>query len=275
MSNKKAIFNWSGGKDSAMALHKILQAKEFQIKFLLTTVSEQYQRISQHGVRVKLLEQQTESIGIPLKKLMLPDFPTMENYNLMMETVLNELKKEGISHSVFGDIFLEDLRKYREERLKQVDFTGVFPLWKIPTKNLIQDFFDLGFKAIIVCVDEKRLNKSFVGRELDKEFIKDLPANVDVCGENGEYHSFVYDGPIFKTPIKFKKGEIVYRKYIPTTIENNASLRGTKQSQTNNERLLRPEKIGTRNDANSNNVCGNAATPITTGFWYCDLLPAL
>lgn len=242
----KAIFNWSGGKDSSLCLYKILQADEYEFSYLLTTVSEKYNRISQHGVRAELLEQQTESIGIPLHQLIMPDTPTMETYNEMMKKTLTEFKEQGISVYIFGNIFLEDLRKYREERLAEMNFTGLFPLWKIPTTQLAQEFIQLGFKTIIVCVDEKHLDKSFVGREFDQSFLNDLPKNVDPCGEYGEFHSFVYDAPIFKKQISFTKGEIVYRKYNPPPKKEN-----DKTSYT----------------------CGTNSAHITTGFWYCDLVP--
>lgn len=248
MRGAKAIFNWSGGKDSALCLYKLLQSNEYEISNLLTTVSEKYQRISQHGVRVELLEQQAENIGISLHKLMMPDWPTMESYNGMMEKTLKKFKEQDINISIFGDIFLEDLRKYREEKLAEVDFKGVFPLWHIPTEQLAKEFIDLGFKAVVVCVDEKHLDKSYVGREFNEQFLNDLPEKVDPCGEYGEYHTFVYEGPIFNKPVKFKKGEIVYRKYTP------------------------PKKDQKKEEKNSYTCGSDNDTKITTGFWYCDLL---
>jgi uncharacterized protein (TIGR00290 family) len=242
---EKAIFNWSGGKDSAFSLYKILQQQQYQIMCLLTSVNEQYQRISMHGVRVELLERQAESIGLPLIKLQMPEMPTMEVYENIMEVALKDLKSKGATASIFGDIFLEDLRKYREDKLKMLDLKGVFPLWKISTTQLICEFIDAGFKTIITCVSEKYLNKSFAGRMIDKDFLKDLPGNIDPCGENGEFHTFVFDGPIFQKPIAFEKGEIVYRKYSPAK-ESNAS-------------------------SNSGNDNDN---PFNSGFWYCDLLPS-
>jgi len=186
-----------------------------------------------HGVRQELLCQQAESIGIPLHMIMIPEMPTMERYNDLMDQTLKKFKQEGIDYSVFGDIFLEDLKKYREERMARVNFKGVFPIWKIPSLNLVREFIDLGFKAVLVCVDEKVLDRSFVGRHIDDVLLKDLPVNVDPCGENGEYHSFVYDGPIFKRPIAFDFGEVVHRDYATST----------------------------------------TASTVHTGFWYCDLIP--
>lgn len=241
---KKALFNWSSGKDSALALYKILQNPEFEINCLLTSVNQQYQRISMHGVRVELLEQQAESIGIPLEIMQIPEMPTMEVYENVMQQTLEKLKKKGITHSVFGDIFLEDLRQYREDKLAIMGFEGVFPIWKIPTQDLIQEFIALGFKTIVVCVNERYLDKSFVGRVIDQQFIDDLPENVDVCGENGEFHTFSFDGPIFKKPIDFEIGEVVYRKY------------------------EKPKQDS------SNTACDtDDKTAFDYGFWYCDLIP--
>ncbi len=240
---KKALFNWSSGKDSALALYKILQNPDFKIEYLLTSINQKYQRISMHGVRVELLEAQSQSIGIPLKIMQIPEMPTMEVYEKVMTETLTELKNEGITHSVFGDIFLEDLRKYREEQLAKLDFKGVFPIWKIPTQELIQEFISLGFKTIVVCVNERYLDKSFVGRIIDQNFINDLPENVDVCGENGEFHTFTFDGPIFSKPIDFEIGEIVYRKY-----------ESPKQDS-------------------SNEACDTSQNEVFDyGFWYCDLI---
>jgi uncharacterized protein (TIGR00290 family) len=241
---KKAIFNWSSGKDSALALYKILQDTEFEISYLLTSVNQQYQRVSMHGVRIELLEQQAKSIGLPLEIMQIPEMPTMEVYENVMRNTLDKLKSQGVTHSVFGDIFLEDLRKYREDKLAEIGFEGVFPLWKTPTKDLIQEFIDLGFKTIVVCVNERNLDKSFVGRIIDQDFINDLPEDVDVCGENGEFHTFTFDGPIFSKPIDFEIGEVVYRKY----------------------EKPKEEDI-------SDNACDtNATDAFDFGFWYCDLV---
>lgn len=243
---QKIIFNWSSGKDSALSLYKILSSKDYEVLCLLTSVSEQYQRISMHGVRVELLDAQAESIGIRSVKLLIPETPTMEAYEKVMTTTLTELKSEGATASAFGDIFLEDLRQYRENKLSELELKGVFPLWKRPTDELIREFLDLGFKTIVTCVNDKYLDKSFVGRVIDADFLADLPENVDPCGENGEFHTFVFDGPIFKHPIPFEKGEIVYRKYTPEKQEDtSSSVCGTNEAQE---------------------------SPFDNGFWYCDLL---
>ncbi|PZX59177.1 uncharacterized protein (TIGR00290 family) [Algoriphagus ratkowskyi] len=244
-STHKALMNWSGGKDSALTLYKLQQSQDYEIACLLTSISEKFQRISMHGVRVDLLELQAESIGIPLVKMEIPDMPSMEVYEEAMRTTLVNLKKEGITTSIFGDIFLEDLRSYRESKLAELELEAVFPLWKQPTDRLIREFLDLGFKTITTCVNEKFLDKSFVGRVIDKDFLKDLPANVDPFGENGEFHTFVFDGPIFSNPVKFELGEIVLRKYeAPKTLDDADQCFSDKKED-----------------------------PSAYGFWYCDLIP--
>ena len=240
----KAIFNWSSGKDSALALYKVLRNSEFEIACLLTSVNQQLQRISMHGVRVELLEQQAKSLGLPLEIMQIPEIPTMEAYENVMNETLTKLKNQGVTHSIFGDILLEDLRKYREDQLAKIGFEAIFPLWQIPTTDLIQEFIALGFKTIVVCVNERFLDKSFVGRIIDQDFINDLPENVDLCGENGEFHTFTFDGPIFSKPIDFEIGEIVYRKY---------------------EKPKKEESTETACDTSSSDV-------FDFGFWYCDLI---
>ncbi|WP_247231411.1 diphthine--ammonia ligase [Telluribacter sp. SYSU D00476] len=241
---KSAVFNWSGGKDSALALHQVLNEKQYSVECLLTSVNEHYDRVSMHGVRTELLEAQASSIGLPLRKLLLPEMPSMEVYNQVVGERLAELKSRGIDYSVYGDIFLEDLRAYREEQLAQVPMQAVFPIWGRNTRELLQTFINEGYKAVIVCINEKYLDASYAGRLLDQDFLNSLPAGVDPCGENGEYHTFVFDGPIFKQPVPFKLGEVVYRNYQPVS-----------QSDDDN--------------------CG-VSTPANydTGFYFRDLLPA-
>ncbi|MDF2934375.1 MAG: ATP-binding protein [Chryseobacterium sp.] len=209
----KAIFNWSSGKDSALALYKILKEDQFEVTSLLTSVNKEFQRISMHGVRVSLLERQAESLGLNLVKMELPKEPSMEEYREIMNKTMEEIQSQGVTHSIFGDIFLEDLRKYREDQLQSIGMQAVFPIWKQNTSGLINEFLDLGFKTIVTCVNETYLDKSFAGRIIDKNFIKDLPKNVDPCGENGEFHTFTFDGPIFKNPILFEIGEVVKKTY--------------------------------------------------------------
>ena len=211
MNKPKAIMNWSGGKDSALALHAVLQADEYEVVGLLTTVSEAYGRISMHGVREELLDQQAAAIGLPLHKVYIPEQVNMEVYDATMHRALKKLVAAGVTHAIFGDLFLEDLKIYREKRLAELNLTGVFPLWQQNTTKLAQQFVAQGFRAITVCVNEKQLDRSFVGRKMDTDFFASLPADVDPCGENGEYHSFVYAAPIFAQPIPVQIGEIVRR----------------------------------------------------------------
>lgn len=213
MTVKHAFINWSGGKDAAFCLYKIRQTSGFSIDYLLTSVSGAYNRISMHGVRKELLQEQVRAIDIPLQILYIPEQVDMQTYNQLMQVQLAEFSKKKLQYAVFGDIFLEDLRKYREEQLRTLGMKAVFPLWKKDTKGLIQEFLDEGFKAVITCVNARVLDRSFAGREINANFLKDLPKGIDPCGENGEFHSFVYDGPIFKNIVKFTKGEIIERTY--------------------------------------------------------------
>ena len=211
VQKKLCIFNWSGGKDSALALYHCLQSPELEIKYLVTTINDAVDRISMHGVRVALLMQQAESIGIPLYQIRLPEMPDMETYDNAMRQHLEYFKSEGITHSIFGDIFLEDLRKYRDDRLAEAGMTGIYPLWKRDTTVLINEFLSSGFGTVIACTQENL--EHVVGREITPELIKSLPGNVDVCGENGEFHTFAFKGPIFKKEIKYKLGEKVFKEY--------------------------------------------------------------
>lgn len=213
MTQTHAFINWSGGKDAAFSLYKMLGNPDLSIDYLLTTVSSTYHRISMHGVREELLKEQALEIGIPLQIAYLPERADMETYNRLMTEQLTVFARKDIRYAVFGDIFLEDLREYREKQLKLLAIKAVFPLWKKNTVELIKEFLDAGFKAIITCVNARVLDRSFAGREISLDFLKDLPRNVDPCGENGEFHSFVYDGPIFKNAVRFSKGQIVERTY--------------------------------------------------------------
>ena len=197
MANQ-SLFNWSGGKDSALALYHTLKNPDFEVSHLMTSVNSEADRISMHGVRRSMLEAQVAAIGLPLSLLSLPGEISMEDYDALMRKQMTRFTDQGITHSVFGDIFLEDLKQYREQRLAEVGLKGYFPLWKRNTRALIQEFLELGFRTLVVSVDGSKLDKSFAGRELDEAFLKDLPENVDPCGENGEFHTFVFEGPIFQ-----------------------------------------------------------------------------
>jgi uncharacterized protein (TIGR00290 family) len=205
------LVSWSGGKDSALALNEILKSGIYRVVALLTTVTQDYDRISMHGVRRVLLEQQAASLGFPLEKVLIPKNASNEDYEANMERALAKYRAQGVASVVFGDIFLEDLRKYREDKLASVGMKGIFPLWMRDTKELAKSLFSLGFKAITTCVDTNVLGKEFGGRAIDEQFLVDLPAFVDPCGENGEFHSFVFDGPIFNDAVRFSVGEKVLR----------------------------------------------------------------
>lgn len=213
MTLKKILLSWSGGKDSAMALYEIQKTKDYEIVALLTTVTDGYGRVSMHGVREELLGRQAESLGLRLHKILITQNATNEEYESTMKEVLTKYKNENVHSVAFGDIFLEDLRKYREENLAKIGMEGIFPIWKRYTNELVRTFIDLGFRAIVTCVDSKVLDSSFVGREIDDDFIRQLPPQIDPCGENGEIHSFVFSGPNFKREITFTIGEIVLRDF--------------------------------------------------------------
>jgi len=208
---KKILVSWSGGKDSAMMLFELQKSKEYEIAALLTTVTETYERISMHGVRNSLLDRQAELLGLPLVKMYIPKKASNDIYEANMEKILHEYQKKGVDNMAFGDLFLQDIKDYREKNLGKLGMTGIFPLWKRDTSQLIREFIDLGFKAVICCVDPKQFNAKFTGRFIDKAFLRDLPPSVDPCGENGEFHSFVFDGPIFNKPVELSVGEVVLR----------------------------------------------------------------
>jgi uncharacterized protein (TIGR00290 family) len=212
MSPRESIlFCWSGGKDSAMALHTLLQRSDVHIAALLTTVTEGYERISMHGVRRELLNRQAQSIGLPLHEVRIPPQCVNPIYEARMEEALRIHFENGVRKVAFGDIFLEDLRAYREKNLARIGMTALFPIWKRDTRELIRSFHSNRFRAVAVCVDSKILDPGFAGRELDESFFRDLPPHADPCGENGEFHTFVFDGPIFQSPIPLRTGEIVNR----------------------------------------------------------------
>jgi uncharacterized protein (TIGR00290 family) len=210
---KRSWFNWSGGKDSALALWHILQGQEYSVEALLTSFNASHDRISMHGIRRSLLEAQVRSLKLPLTTIELSEQPGMDEYEAALMKQAMDFKSKGIGYSIYGDIFLEDLRQYRENQMTSMGIDCVFPLWKRDTKELINEFLSLGFKTMVVCVDSRVLDQSFCGRIIDNAFLDDLPANVDPCGENGEFHTFVFEGPVFSAPIKITAGEKVYREY--------------------------------------------------------------
>ena len=236
---RKCIFNWSGGKDSALALYHCLRDPEIDIKYLVTTVNDAANRISMHGVREELLLLQAERIGIPLYQIRLPEMPGMKEYDEAMRFHMDKFRAEGITHAIFGDIFLEDLKLYRDNRLAEAGMTGIYPLWKRDSHELINEFLALGFGTVIACT--QAWLGDIVGKEITRELINTLPAGVDVCGENGEFHTFAFKGPIFSSPILYQTGEKVFKEYAaPKTADDTC----------------------------------NSSTLSTSisGFWYCDLM---
>jgi len=242
---EKVVFCWSGGKDSALALNRLRQDDRYEIVSLLTTCNEHFQRVSMHGVRLELLDAQAEAIGLPLEKIFVSQRSSNDEYRQKMAACLAAHKARGVTACAFGDIFLEDLKRWRDENLAQVGMRGIYPIWKIDSRELIREFMTLGFGTVICCVNDAYLGEDSVGRKIDADFIATLPPGVDVCGENGEFHSFAFAGPVFKQPVKFKVGEKVYR----------------------------PVEITHPGNANSSYVCPSGPRR-TKGFWFCDLLPA-
>lgn len=228
---EKAIFFWSGGKDSALCLYKVLQQKQYDVIALITTVNENFGRVSMHGVRETLLDEQARSIGIPLVKMYVRE-GTNNEYEQKLDETLLHFKRQGVTKVIYGDIFLEDLRAYRDNILDKLGMQGVYPLWKKDTKELVNEFLSLGFKTVTCCTNDAYLGEDRVGEIIDKNYIDTLPSNVDPCGENGEFHTFCYDGPVFSYPVMFTKGEKIYR---PLEIKTTGELS-------------------------------------TKGFWYCELM---
>lgn len=243
---EKIVFCWSGGKDSALALHRILQ-DGYHVVSLITTCNEHFQRVSMHGVRLELLEEQARAIGLPLEKIFLSHHSSNEEYQEKLADSLVAFKARGVTAVAFGDIFLEDLRQWRESNLALLGLRGLFPIWKNDTRALIREFIELGFRSVVCCVNDAFLDETALGRNIDWAFIGDLPAEVDVCGEYGEFHSFAFAGPIFTKPVRFQIGKTVYRP-IEQTHPGNSS----------------PSAYG----------CALQEPRIAKGFWYCDLLAA-
>jgi uncharacterized protein (TIGR00290 family) len=208
---RKLLLSWSSGKDSAWALFCLQRRAEFEVAGLLTTLNAAFDRVAMHSTRRDLLEAQARAAGLPLYSVPLPWPCSNSQYEKAMSTACETAVAGGIEAIAFGDLFLEDVRRYREERLRDTELTPVFPIWAMETRRLAQEMVTAGLKARIVCVDPKKLPKEFAGREFDAEFLGDLPAGVDPCGENGEFHSFVYAGPMFREAIPVASGEVVER----------------------------------------------------------------
>ncbi|ART83757.1 ATP-binding protein [Oceanisphaera profunda] len=208
---KKILMSWSSGKDSAWALYCLQQNPAFEVVGLFTTVNDEFERVSMHGVRVELVQQQAHSLGLPLDIIRLPNPCNNEQYSQLMQTFVENAKARGITAMAFGDILLEDVRNFREQQLTEAGLEAIFPLWGLATHLLPQDMFNAGLRALITCLDPKKVPPHFAGAELSTEVLAALPDGVDPCGENGEYHTFVFDGPMFKHELQVQIGDVVTR----------------------------------------------------------------
>ena len=211
-TQSEVLMAWSGGKDSCMALYEVQQSPAYRIAALLTTITEDFDRISMHGVRRVLLERQAEALSLPLREVFISRGATNEEYETKLLEAVSTFCDRGIDSLVFGDLFLEDIKKYRDEFLARHSLKGIYPIWQRNTGKLVREFIDLGFKAITTCVDAGKLDSSFAGRVIDAEFLSALPSHIDPCGENGEFHTFAFAGPNFSQPVTFSIGEKVCRE---------------------------------------------------------------
>jgi len=243
---EKIVFCWSSGKDSALALHRLQQDDRYEIVALLTTCNDRFQRVSMHGVRLEMLDRQAAAIGLPLEKVFVSQRSSNEEYREKMSACLQAYQARGVTGCAFGDIFLEDLRRWREENLARIGMRGIFPIWKVDSHELIREILTFGFGSVICCVNDAYFDATALGRLIAPDFIATLPPNVDPCGENGEFHSFAFAGPVFRHTVRFKVGEKVYR----------------------------PIEATHPGAADSTHVCPAPGQRATKGFWFCDLLPA-
>jgi uncharacterized protein (TIGR00290 family) len=221
----KTLLAWSSGKDSAWTLH-VLREQGVAVDALLTTINQAMDRVAMHGVRRGVLEMQAEAVGVPLWKIPLPWPCSNDDYESRMGEACKRAVSEGFTHIAFGDLFLRDVREYRERQLAGSGLTPLFPLWGMPTPQLARDMISGRLRARLACVDTRTLDESFAGREFDGALLEDLPAAVDPCGENGEFHSLVYDGPMFRAPLAIEAGEVhragdfVYRDLLPCSVSS-------------------------------------------------------
>jgi uncharacterized protein (TIGR00290 family) len=207
----KTLVSWSSGKDSAWMLHVLKTDPAIDVGGLLTTMNEQFDRVAMHAVRRQLLEAQADAAGVPLRTVQLPWPCSNEQYEDRMRVAVSQAVSEGFTHVAFGDLFLEDVRKYREEKLAGTGLTPLFPIWGIPTDKLATQMVESGLRSVLTCINPKHLDRSFAGRQFNRELLDALPAGVDKCGERGEFHSFAWDGPMFNRPIAIEVGEVVDR----------------------------------------------------------------
>ena len=207
----RVMLSWSSGKDSSWSLHVLRQDEEIEVAGLLTTVTEKYARVSMHAVREELLDDQADALGLPVTKIYIPSPCPNDIYEAKMTEAIRQAKAEGVTTMAFGDLFLQDVRAYREENLADTGIAPVFPIWGMDTSELALEMVKSGLKAVVTCVDPRQLDPSFAGRQYDEVFLADLPTEVDPCGENGEFHTFAYDGPMFGRPVPVQAGEVVER----------------------------------------------------------------
>jgi uncharacterized protein (TIGR00290 family) len=207
----KILLSWSSGKDSAWSLHVLRQQAEFEVVGLMTTVNQAYRRVAMHAVRLELLEAQAEAVDVPLWTIPIPNPCSNSDYESVMATAISKAKREGIGAIAFGDLFLEDIRRYREDRLRDTGLSPIFPIWGAPTEQLARDMIGGGLRARLTCVDPRQISASFAGREFDSAFLDELPPGADPCGERGEFHTFAYDGPMFRKPVTIQLGETTER----------------------------------------------------------------
>jgi len=208
----KILLSWSSGKDSAWALHVLNRTHPGAVAALLTTVNEAVDRVAMHAVRREVLEAQAAAAGLPLIVVPIPHPCSNEEYEVRLGKAVAAAVASGFTHAAFGDLFLEDVRKYREDRLSGSGLEPLFPVWGIPTRELASEMIDGGLRARLACVDTRVLDASFIGREFDRSLLADLPDGIDPCGENGEFHSCVYAGPMFRAPLQLEPGEVVTRE---------------------------------------------------------------
>ena len=208
---KKAVFNWSGGKDSALALHKVLEENKFEVVSLLTTMNEETLKSSMHSIPLEILSRQAESIGIPLYTVAFSK--ALDNYDEKMAEIVEHFKKQGVAHFIFGDIFLSDVKAYRESKLNPLGIEVVEPLWNKTSEEIIEDFLKSGIKTKIIVTQADKLDISYIGKDIDANLINSLPDNVDICGENGEYHTLAYSGGLLKKEVEFTIAEINKNTY--------------------------------------------------------------
>jgi uncharacterized protein (TIGR00290 family) len=210
--SNKCLISWSSGKDSAWMVHVLRQRGDIELAGVLTTtVNEKYQRVAMHAVRVELLQAQADALGLPLWQIPIPSPCPNEVYERAMAAAVERAVADGFTHMAFGDLFLEDIRRYREDRLAGTGLTPIFPLFGINTTALAREMVTGGLRARLTCVDPRVLNRTFAGRDFDASLLGELPSSVDPCGERGEFHSFAYDGPMFSEPISIRAGEVVDR----------------------------------------------------------------